>query len=105
MTPLLEQLKDKNCWEDFYAYRTSLVCPKDFAKELRGFIDEEAYLPVCEAIGRGDRFPLPKKAVISKMSSQKKRTVYIYPKAENTVLKMLTWLMLRRYDSVFSPVL
>ena len=105
MTPLLEQLKDKNCWEDFYAYRTSLVCPKDFAKELRGFIDEEAYLPVCEAIGRGDRFPLPKKAVISKMSSQKKRTVYIYPKAENTVLKMLTWLMLRRYDGVFSPVL
>ena len=103
MTPLLEQLKDRSCWEEFYAYKTSLVCPKDFAKELRSFIDEEAYLPVCEAIGRGDCFPLPKKAVISKMNSQKKRTVYIYPQAENTVLKMLTWLLLRRYDGVFSP--
>ncbi len=105
METMLEQLKNERCWEDFYAYRTSLVCPKDFAKELRGFIDEKRYLPVCEAIGRGERFPLPKKAVISKMSSQKKRTVYIYPKAENTVLKMLTWLLLRRYDDVFSPVL
>jgi hypothetical protein len=102
---LLEQLKDERCWEGFYAYRTSLVCPKAFAKELRAFIDEKRWLPVCEAIERGDRFPLPRKAVISKMSSQKKRTVYIYPKTENTVLKMLTWLLLRRYDGVYSPAL
>ena len=101
---MLEQLKNERCWEDFYAYRTSLVCPKDFAKELRSFIDEKRYLPVCERIERGERFPLPKKAVISKMSSQKKRTVYVYTKDENTVLKMLTWL-LRRYDGVFSPAL
>ena len=105
MASLLEQLKDKSCWEDFYAYKTSLVCPKDFAAKLRSFIDGEAYLPVCEEIERGERFPLPQKAVISKMSSQKKRTVYIYPDAENTVLKMLTWLLLRRYDGVFSPAL
>ena len=105
METMLEQLKNERCWEDFYAYRTSLVCPKDFAKELRSFIDGKRYLPVCEAIERGDRFPLPKKAVISKMSSQKKRTVYVYPKDENTVLKMLTWLLLRRYDGVFSPAL
>ncbi|MCR4724964.1 MAG: hypothetical protein K5772_05985 [Clostridia bacterium] len=105
METMLEQLKSERCWEEFYAYRTSLVCPKDFAKELRGFIDEKRWLPVCETIERGERFPLPKKAVISKMSSQKKRTVYIYPKAENTVLKMLTWLLLRRYDGVFSPAL
>lgn len=105
MPSLLEQLKDESCWEDFYAYRTSLVCPKDFAKELRAFIDEKRWLPVCEAIGRGDAFPLPRKAVISKMSSQKKRTVYIYPRTENTVLKMLTWLLLRRYDGVYAPAL
>lgn len=105
MASLLEQLKDRSRWEDFYAYKTSLICPKDFANELRGFIDAKAYLPVCEAIERGERFSLPKKAVISKMSSQKKRTVYIYPEPENTVLKMLTWLLLRRYDSIFSPAL
>ena len=36
------------------------------------------------------------------MSSQKVRTVYIYPEPENTVLKLLTHLLLRRYDSLFN---
>ena len=103
MASMLDQLKSEECWEAFYNYKTSLACPKAFAKELRAFIDEKRWLPVCEEIERGARFPLPRKAVISKMSSQKKRTVYIYPGTENTVLKMLTRLLLRRYDDVFSP--
>ena len=37
------------------------------------------------------------------MSSQKKRIVYTYPKDENTVLKLLTYLLLRKYDGLFSP--
>ena len=36
------------------------------------------------------------------MHSQKKRIVYIYPPAENTVMKLLTWLLLRKYDGLFS---
>ena len=90
-------------WERFYEYKTSLACPKDFEKELRRFIDGQAYLPVCETIAAGEPFPLPKKAVISKMHNTKKRTVYTYPFAENTVLKLLTFLLLRKYDGIFSP--
>ena len=41
--------------------------------------------------------------MISKLHSEKKRTVYIYPEPENTVLKVLTWLLLRRYDDLFAP--
>lgn len=99
---LLDRLPDPSVWERFYEYKTSLACPKDFAKELRTFIDEQAYLPVCESIRRGEPFPLPRKAVISKQSSQKKRTVYIYPRRENIVLKLLTYLLLREYDHLFS---
>ncbi len=91
---LLDQLSQPACWERFYTYKLSLVCSKTYAKELRAFIDDKAYLPVCEeilAISRpegdtgpeegpdsrsGRRFPLPRRAVISKMSSQKKRVVY-----------------------------
>ena len=120
---LLDQLSQPACWERFYAYKLSLACPKAFAKELRAFIDEKAYLSVCEEIlalsrlgddasfaedaaGTLDRcFPLPRRAVISKMSSQKKRVVYMYPEPENTVLKLLTWLLLRRYDGLFSDEL
>ena len=100
---MLELLSQKETWERFYEYKTSLACPKDFARVLRAFIDREGWEDVCAAIERGDPFPLPRKAVISKLSSGKKRTVYIYPQDENTVLKLLTYLLLRRYDGLFSP--
>lgn len=115
---ILEQLSDEACWERFYDYKTALACPKTFAKELRRFIDARGWEPVCEEIrGLVDArdwepvceeilqeipFPLPSKAVISKQSSQKKRTVYTYPAPENTVFKLLTWLLLRKYDGLFS---
>lgn len=102
---LLDRLSDPECWEAFYAYKTGLSCPKSFTKELRDFIDRRGFLSVCETIAAGKRFPLPKKAVISKMGSEKKRVVYTYPKDENTVLKLLTWLLLRKYDGLFSVTL
>ena len=100
---LLDLLSRRDCWEEFYQYKTSLACPKAFSAALRQFIDRQDYLPVCEAMARGDRFPLPRRAVISKMSSRKKRIVYTYPDPENTVLKLLTYLLLRTCDGVFSP--
>ncbi len=100
---LLEELARPERWEQFYTYKSELACQKQFAAELRAFIDGQAYFCVCEKIAAGGRFPLPKKSVISKMSSQKKRTVYSYPPNENAVLKLLTWLLLRKYDGIFSP--
>lgn len=99
---LLAMLSQRECWERFYTYKTSLACPKADAKQLRAFIDSGAYLRVCAEISSGTPFPLPRRAVISKLSTQKKRVVYIYPPAENTVLKLLTYLLLRKYDGLFS---
>ena len=99
---LLERLSDPASWEAFYDYKASLACPTFFLRSLRAAIDEKAYLPVCEKIAHGERFALPEKAVISKLSSQKKRIVYTYPPAENTVMKLLTYLILRKYDGLFS---
>ncbi|MDO4842613.1 MAG: reverse transcriptase/maturase family protein [Phoenicibacter congonensis] len=98
---LLDRLSDHSEWEAFYEYKNSLACPKRFARELRAFIDAREYLPVCAEISAGGDFPLPKKAVISKMSTAKKRVVYTYPRPENTVLKLLTHLLIRKYDCVF----
>ncbi|MBQ7603746.1 MAG: group II intron reverse transcriptase domain-containing protein [Clostridia bacterium] len=99
---LLDLLSLEQAWETFYQYKLSLAVPKRFTSELRTFIDEKRYLPVCGGIARGEPFPLPKKTVISKTGTDKKRTVYTYPKDENTVLKLLTFLLLRKYDGVFS---
>ncbi|MBO4562284.1 MAG: group II intron reverse transcriptase domain-containing protein [Clostridia bacterium] len=100
---MLELLSQSSVWERFYEYKTSLVCPKDIERKLRAFIDAEGYIPVCRAIEAGEAFPLPKKSVISKIYTQKKRTVYTYPERENTALKLLTYLLLRKYDGLFAP--
>lgn len=108
---LLDQLSDPVVWEKFYAYKTSLACPKDIERQLRGFLDAKKYLPVSESILRTAAspkeypFPLPRRAVISKQSSQKKRVVYTYPPEENVALKLLTYLLLRKYDNLFCDVL
>ena len=98
---LLPLLASPACWEAYYEYKARLAVSQNFLKDLRAFIDRQGYLPVCAGIAAGERFALPKKSVISKMSSQKKRTVYTYPHDENLVLKLLTWLMLREYDGLF----
>ena len=100
---ILEKLSQPGCWENFYRYKCSLTGNKSFCKELRSFIDSRGYLPVCEVIDRGGRFPLPERAEISKLDTKKKRVVYTYPPAENMVLKLLTYLLLREYDRIFSP--
>ena len=99
---LIDRLSDPECWEKFYNYKTSLSCTKQFTKELRSFIDEKRYIRVCDAIREGAPFPLPKRAVISKLGTSKKRVIYTYPSDENTVLKLLTYLLLRSYDSIFA---
>jgi len=100
---ILEKLSQRGSWESFYRYKCSLTGNKAFCRELRSFIDSGGYLPVCEAIGRGDTFPLPVRSEISKLDTKKKRVVYTYPPAENMVLKLLTYMLLREYDRIFSP--
>lgn len=98
---LLDLLSVREEWERYYAYKASLGGPSGRLEELRAFIDKEEYLPVCAGIMAGEPFPLPRKAAISKRSTQKKRTVYVYPRAHTMVLKLLTYLLLRRYDHLF----
>ncbi len=98
---LLNLLSDASVWEQFYTYKQSLSHPKKFSKDLRVFIDEKKYLPVVNCIKNRTSFPLPKRSVISKFGSDKKCIVYTYPDDANTVLKLLTWLIIREYDSIF----
>ena len=99
---LIDKLFDKSSWERFYEYKDGLRCSKRFKKELREFIDSEAYMEYEHQVRTLDGLPIPAKAVISKMSSQKKRTVYKYPYNFNMLLKLLTYLTLRKYDHIYT---
>lgn len=98
---MLHSLSQEDSWKRFYEYKTSLVSHTDFEKYLREFIYSRSYLPVCEAILRREPFALPSRSVINKQHSQKKRVVYCYPQRESTVLKLLTFFILRKYDHLF----
>ena len=98
---LLDELRSEESWQAFYQYKISHHCTRAFAEELTAFIDGKGYLPVLESIAAGKEFPLPRKTILNKLRSGKKRVVYTYPAAENMVLKLLTFLMIRRYDCLF----
>lgn len=100
---LISSLSDPRLWEEYYEYKRSsgrLLNREE--QELSAFIRQQKYLTVVEHIRSGGTFPPPKKSAISKMNSAKKRIVYTYPPAENQVLKLLTYLLLRQYDGCFS---
>jgi retron-type reverse transcriptase len=102
---LTDKLFDNSAWERFYSYKSALHCSKKFTRELREFIDSEGYLKYSSEIRSCSDLPLPSKSIISKMSSRKKRTVYKYPYEFNMVLKLLTYLVLRKYDYLYKPCL
>lgn len=101
---ILSQLESPETWQDFLEYRkTGFRLSQQETQALQQYIDNQEYLPIVQRIRRGEPFPCPRKAAISKKSTSKKRIVYIYPPKENWVLKAMTHLLLRRYDGLFCP--
>ena len=100
---LLDILSDEKVWIDFYERK---VDPTYFriadAQQLFQYVRQKRYLPVVERIKSGEGLSVPQKKRIAKADSSKKRIVYSLPEDEAMVLKLLTWLMIRKYDSFFS---
>lgn len=103
MTSLLNILAEEQVWIDFYEHK---VDPDYFrvsdAQELFQYIRSKRYMPVVDKMLRGEELSIPQKKRIAKSDTSKKRIVYSLPEDEAMVLKLLTWLMIRKYDSCFS---
>lgn len=96
---LLDKLSDEKVWIDFYEMK---VDPAFFrisdAKALFQYVRQKRYAPVVERILNGKGLSIPVKKRIAKSGSSKKRVVYSLPEDETMVLKLLTWLIIRKYD-------
>ncbi|MBE5958940.1 MAG: hypothetical protein E7254_08800 [Lachnospiraceae bacterium] len=99
---LLNAIADKKEWKRFLNYKNSILSSDSFIKELQKYIEEERYSDVYGNIQNEGRFPVPRKSIISKLSADKKRTVYSYPYNENMAMKLLTYEITRKYDNIFS---
>lgn len=98
---ILEELNNEGQWRRFFEHKKEGGHLSAFLeKRFLDFIDNKKYLPVVDAIQRGESLPLPSLTELNKKHSGKKRTVFVFPEAENMVLKLLAFL-LNKYDNIF----
>lgn len=99
---IIEQLKNKSRWEDFLRYkRDGGHLTKRDEQALTDFIENEEYTAVVERLDNGGFFSVPEINYINKGFSEKKRAVFTFSQDENTVQKMITFL-LTEYDGLFA---
>ena len=99
----INYLKDHDKWLEFLNYKLDKEFVNDKEKEiLKEFITNKKYLNIANKIVNNNyTFSNPKKHIISKNSSNKKRIVYNYTNDEMIILKYLSYL-LYDYDYLFS---
>lgn len=99
---VIDQLYERSRWEAFLHYKQEQghLSLRDEA-DLARFIAEEEYIGTLDRI-RESGFSVPAKRFINKVDSGKKRVVYIFGREENYVLKLMTFLLIRKYDAIFA---
>ena len=103
MCSLVEQLTSQQVWEEYLAYRLQKgrLNWREF-ESLDEYVEMEEYHAIASRIIGGEGLSLPRKSVINKMGTGKKRIVYSFSPEEMQLLKVLSFL-LYRYDDIFAP--
>ena len=104
LTIMLEKLLNHSLWEDYLKINLdNEYLSKKEKKKLQDFISNKKYLEIASRIISNDyTFSIPKKHIISKISTSKKRIVYTYNEIEMMMFKYITFL-LYDYDYLFTP--
>ena len=103
MESIITQLTRQESWEEFLVYRLmkGRFTWHEFDEADR-FVADEAYLHLAERIAQGEGLGLPRKKIVNKMGTGKKRVVYSFAPDEMVLLKLLAF-KLYDYDACFSP--
>ncbi len=100
---VLERIADEALWNAFFLskqQKQNLSHQEETA--IREFITNKRYLVYHELIESGN-FPtqLPKKSILNKKGTTKKRVVYTFSSEDNIILKFIAY-QLYEYDDIFS---
>ena len=99
---MVELLKSESVWEEYHDYKVVKGnIPAAEERDLYNFISNQEYLTAVDRIVCGGRISLPERKLIAKSGSSKKRAVYVFPREENFVFKLIAYLLMREYDSIF----
>lgn len=101
MCSIIEQLSSQEVWEEYLAYRLQKgrFSWHEF-EEADDFVERERYLPAVQRITKGEGPGIPRKKIINKMGTGKKRVVYSYTSEEMSVLKVLAHLLYKYDDRI-----
>ena len=101
MKIISEIISDHNEWQKFLDYKLEGGhLRKSEAEDIAAFVENKEYLPVAKLYLEGAEFSIPHAVILNKQYSNKKRTVFIYPREENYFLKFIAY-ALGRYDDIF----
>ncbi len=105
MAGILEDLLREETWQEFLSYKLDGHYVSKREKDLlSSYCSEKRYLPIAQALARGEYcFAPPLKRTVNKSGTTKKRVVYTFFDDENLFLKCLAYL-LYRYDDRLSPL-
>jgi RNA-directed DNA polymerase len=101
---LLDRLNDASTWQEYLESKLFLAhLPEWYIRRLERYVADRRYEKLAAEVSAGAHiFPHPRKRVISKAHTAKKRVVYTFPQEETQILKMVSYLMLD-YDRLFAP--
>lgn len=103
---IITQLKDPAIWDEYLSYKKERKhLTRSEEKELTEYVDNKEYIAAYDRLFDETSSVIPEKKLVSKIDTKKKRVVYLYPREINYVLKLLTFLLLRKYDGIFSDSL
>jgi len=99
---MLAQLGDPYVWQEYLIdrYDRGFLTGRELL-ELEEFVRSEGYRTAAKAIGDGIPLPPPRRRLINRMGSGKKRVVYTFEPDVMMCLKLLSFL-LYRYDGLQS---
>jgi len=101
----LSYVTDHKNWEAFLTQKLNGGhLNKTETKTLKTYVDNKEYQGCVAAFVNGVPFCHPSVGIINKQFSAKKRTVFLYPTAENLFLKFISFYLLK-FDGVFTPSL
>lgn len=101
MKIISEIITDHSEWQRFLTYKLEGGhLRKSEAEDITAYIENKEYLPIVRLYLEGGELSVPRVAVLNKQYSNKKRTVFTYPREENYFLKFIAY-ALSRYDSIF----
>ena len=103
---LMDRILQDDCWNDFLAHKTAQNnMPAGELAALKRFVEEKQYVRTADRILEEYRLSSPFLHEVNKPGTGTKRIVYRFPEDENFFLKLLSFLAIREYDSLFADSL